>query len=720
MKLSMRLQVLVIGCVLVSCLVLEFAASQISGSVAEQLLEDKLKALENTKHYQLEAYLHNIKGDLNDVAKNLQAKEALKEFTKAWGELKEGQTEKLQKLYITDNDNELGSKHLLDYAADDSTYSKVHKKHHLWFREFLTTRDYYDIFLFDTKGNLVYTVFKELDYATNLNTGKYKDTDLGNAFRAAMEEGVKEGDQAFFDFQPYAPSHGAPASFISTPIFEDGKKIGVLAYQMPIAKINEVLAITKDSNGEAHNYLGETGVSYFVGTDNLMRNDHRFVPEGETSVLKTKVENHAVEVALKGESGVEVVTGFRGKPVYAAYSPLEFMGAKWAVVVEQEESEVLAPVAALKMDLLLIGAAILAVMLVVGYFVTRSIVKPLIAVNDTLGSLAEGEMDMVIASLDRKDEIGDLARSAEVFKANAIAKVESDEKVRANEVRMEEEKRQAMSDLADSFELQVKGVIDEVANSAKELMLTAKGMQTNVSGSNEAVQDTTREASEASTNVQTVSAAAEELSASVQEISSQVQQSNRYVNVSVDKVTGIDKYSRSLGEASQKVKDVIGIIADISNQINLLALNATIESARAGEAGKGFAVVASEVKNLASETEKSIQEIEAVIEEITSASDDIFAALEEVKDSISSISDSSQGIASAVEEQSATTKEIASSMVTASIGTQRISDNLNKVMEASGEANMSAGDVFTSAERLTKQASSLDEEVQAFLKQVRG
>lgn len=98
----------------------------------------------------------------------------------------QGQMATLQRLYFEENPNPTGSKENLDFAPDGSVYSTVHSEFHPWFRQFLRERGYYDTFLFDTDGDLVYSVYKELDYATNLNSGQWRDSDLGNAFRGAV------------------------------------------------------------------------------------------------------------------------------------------------------------------------------------------------------------------------------------------------------------------------------------------------------------------------------------------------------------------------------------------------------------------------------------------------------------------------------------------------------------------------------------------------------
>ena len=174
---------------------------------------EKLEALRESRKKELSDYLRAIEEDMVTVAANPFTLQALQAYDIGWKALGGDQTEKLQKLYITDNPNPTGQKEKLDSASDGSAYSAAHAQFHPWFRSLLKARDYYDIFLFNADGDLVYTVFKELDYATNLNRGRWKDTDLGNAFRAALQSG-RAGARFFFDFKPYAPSADAPASFI--------------------------------------------------------------------------------------------------------------------------------------------------------------------------------------------------------------------------------------------------------------------------------------------------------------------------------------------------------------------------------------------------------------------------------------------------------------------------------------------------------------------------
>ncbi|HET8791777.1 MAG TPA: hypothetical protein VFM75_11255, partial [Modicisalibacter sp.] len=141
--------------------------------------------------------------------------------------------------YIADNPNPLGLKDKLDTGADDTAYSRAHAKYHPIFRSFLHEFGFYDVFIVDPEtGHIVYSVFKELDFATSLKTGVYSQTNFADAFRAAAEAG-QGGEPILVDFAPYKPSYEAAASFISQPVFDGNTLVGVLIFQMPVGRINK-------------------------------------------------------------------------------------------------------------------------------------------------------------------------------------------------------------------------------------------------------------------------------------------------------------------------------------------------------------------------------------------------------------------------------------------------------------------------------------------------
>ncbi len=330
---------------------------------AQDAADDKLRALLDNRSQVLTHYLLSIEQDARTVASSPLTRAALGEFSAAWAELGGDQQQVLQDAYITGNPNVLGEKENLDAAGTGSIYDAVHGKYHPWFRTLLKERGYYDIFLFDLNGNLVYTVFKELDFATNLNSGEFRDTDLGNAFRAARTA-RSEGSLHFFDFKPYSPSHGAPASFISIPLMEGGETIGVLAFQMPAARINAVMA--------GRSGLGTTGETLIVGEDGLMRNDSRFADQ--TTILNVAVQNIAIDAALNGVAASTVSTDYRDMTMKVQAVPFEFHGTRWALVAVIGLDEIMAPIHAMRDKITYTSLVILVAITLICLVMARGIV----------------------------------------------------------------------------------------------------------------------------------------------------------------------------------------------------------------------------------------------------------------------------------------------------------------------------------------------------------
>jgi methyl-accepting chemotaxis protein len=265
----------------------------------------------------------------------------------------------------------------------------------------------------------------------------------------------------------------------------------------------------------------------------------------------------------------------------------------------------------------------------------------------------------------------------------------------------------------------MQSIILTVLSAAGELEETAGQMNQSIDSSAKIIENVEKQAKNTSSHVEQVANVAYALYDSVSEISKQIHTSNALVSDSVEKVYVADAFATKLGKASEEVRKVIQLIADISSQINLLALNATIESARAGEAGKGFAVVANEVKNLANQTNKSVDEISKVIDDIGTVSIRITGALNDVRESVEKISNSSISIASAVEEQTVSTNGIASSAKEASYGTSNIYSDLSVIKQTSQGVNLSSGKVFEAARALSAQAEELKSQIQQFILEIR-
>ena len=370
----------------------------------------------------------------------------------------------------------------------------------------------------------------------------------------------------------------------------------------------------------------------------------------------------------------------------------------------------------LDLVLLALGVLVLGASFII---VAWRVLLPLSRMTRAMTDLADGNIKIEVPWANRRDEIGEMGRSLEVFRENAMEKAGLQIEQEEREGVARDEKRRAMMELADRFEGQVKGIVGSVTDEAAQMQAVAarmSGMAAESSKQSAAVASASREAS---ANVATVATAAEQLSASIAEIGRQAGQSAEIAGRAVDQATRTDGTVRDLSDAAGRIGDVVNLINNIAGQTNLLALNATIEAARAGEAGKGFAVVANEVKNLANQTAKATEEISAQIEAIQERTMGAVDDIRGIRDIIGEINDISMTIATAVEQQGASTREIARNVQEAARGTGEVDANIERVNQAAGETGAAAGQVMSATESLTRRAKGLSREVERFLGGIR-
>ncbi|MGC5777937.1 methyl-accepting chemotaxis protein [Methylobacterium sp. NFXW15] len=390
---------------------------------------------------------------------------------------------------------------------------------------------------------------------------------------------------------------------------------------------------------------------------------------------------------------------------------------------ELKEASDRADQAAADTGTLLMGSAViglLTAMILAALIAIFGITRPLGSLVVVLQRMAKGEIEAEIVEAKRGDEIGAVGKAVEGIKAMVAQKAAEQAEIKriADQAAAVERKR-TMTELADSFERVVGGIIGSVSSSATELQATAQQM---TSTANETASQSTSVAAaaeEAASNVNTVAAAAEELGASVQEIGRQVQGSAGLAQVAVGEADQTAILVQALRETSSKIGDMVGMISNIAGQTNLLALNATIEAARAGEAGRGFAVVATEVKELASQTARATEEIATQIGEIQGVTEQAVSAIGGITNRIREINGVASSIAAAVEQQGAATAEIVRNVTQAASGTSEVTSNIAGVAQASEETGAAAGQVLSAASELSRQSEHLGAEVTRFLATVR-
>ena len=295
---------------------------------------ERLMLLSNLRREALHRYLDTAEAELRFWSINQELIGQQLWLVDAWNRaVDEGRDpeQRLKLFYVENNPYPLGERRKFNDPGDGSGYSALHAKLHPLASLFVSERGYYDFFLISPTGDILYSVEKEDDFATNLHRGEFKDTGLAEVFKRALVNA--ETDQvAISDMSAYAPSGGTPAMFIAKAMYaKEGQLAGVIAFQLPTDRIVEIM------NFDAG--MGNTGETYLVGEDLLMRSDSRF--SEDTSVLEVTVDTNTVEKALLGEYGVEFTTDYRGVEVLSAYSSTRVGEHTWAVMAEIDKAEIL-------------------------------------------------------------------------------------------------------------------------------------------------------------------------------------------------------------------------------------------------------------------------------------------------------------------------------------------------------------------------------------------
>lgn len=603
----------------------------------------------------------------------------------------------LQYHYIQHNPNPLGSKEQLDGADDRSTYSQSHQIYHPVIRNFLKRFGYYDIFLVHPdSGKIIYSVFKELDFATSLIDGPYADTNFAEAFRKANASNAHE-TVVFTDFESYFPSYEAPAGFVASPIFQGNTKIGILIFQFPIDKLNTIM--------KARSGMGKSGETYLIGQDKRMRSDSFLDPENHSVYAsfknpeKGKVDTEASRRAIRGNTAEEIIIDYNGNPVLSAYTPLIFETIHWALLAEIDEDEAFAAVHKLKYIAYVIAMVGMAFIVLFALLSTRSIVRPINGIVSALTDLSRGEGDLTARlPILTTDEIGTLAERFNEF----VGKLHEMIRHITKGVHTLSSSSADMAKIAQDMS-KISSVTSE---RAKSVSVSAQEMTSSMDSVAAAME-------ESSMNINTVASGTEEMNVTINEIA---QNGGKAIDITRNAVSQVNESTQrmnALSESATIIGKVVETITDISEQVNLLSLNATIEAARAGEAGKGFAVVAGEIKDLAKQTADASMDIKEKVKNIQESSDGSLKSIEAISQVISDVDEIVSTIATAVEEQSSSMNEIAMNITQASSAFEEINSNVNQSSTVAAEISKDIGDVNQSSSEIDERSNQIKESVEA-------
>ena len=578
----------------------------------------------------------------------------------------------LQSEFIINNANPLGQKEKLTRPQGNYPYAQAHAQYHPSFERAQKLFQYYDIFLIDTEtDNVVYSVFKELDFATSLKTGISSGTKLAEAYNKVKQAANR--DAVFLsDFAPYLASYDDLAAFAAVPIFDGDKQIGVLAMQYPIDKITEVANSNKAWSKIG---LGETGDLFVVGSDKILRTNARYLIENkesfadvlgaklsaasratmlkkESSIGLVAVDSDATRPALEGKEGFVDFVDYRGVESYGAYGPLRVQGLNWGIVAKIDKAEANEAISTLNTQSLLRALIIgLVVVTIAGVLVSlflRRFLAPIQKLTDTVQEVASGNTS-ARTELKEQDEIGALGRSFDGLLDDRIASLEKAGK--ENETL----NNSVIALLQTVFQLGnrdltarapvTEDIIGTVASSINQLsvetgntLAEVQDIAEQVRRTSEAVrvqsvmvEETARSEREAlqsmSTNLNQAtdqlaqmatlsdqsSVVAEQASTATQAALSAVDGTVKGMDHLRDSISDMEKRFKRLGERSQEISTAVQLINTISERTHVLALNASMQAATAGEAGRGFAVVAEEVQRLSDSSRQATATISQLV-----------------------------------------------------------------------------------------------------------
>lgn len=593
----------------------------------------------------------------------------------------------LQYFYIAANPNPLGTKEEFFSASDASSYTQLHRHYHPYLHDIQRRFVFEDIFLVDSEsGYIIYSVLKQLDFATSLTEGAYAKTGLGKVFEEANQS--PHSSISLVDYAPYLPSYDSPTAFIGTPIFDDNQRLGVLIFELPIDSINDIMTYERAWRVDES---GRTGETYIVADDGTMRNDSRMLIEDkegylaavektglpqeplanielkDTSVGLQKVDDIGTRAALSGATGYDSYEDYRGRIVLSAYAPINVPGLQWAIFSNLEDDESLERLEELTADITMssipIAIGILFIGGFIGILIFGRIAAPIAHLEAIVTKVAEGDFT-ARADIKTGDELETLANAFNGLlddRLSALAKAEKENEMLNNSIiellkaafQLSQRDLTVQVPVTEDVTGPLADAINQMATETSKVLLNVRRITELVEAASNQVKaqgENVSKVAEAEravvdTTMAELSAAAEamskiaEVAQSCNDIAAQATRSTQTalatVTSTIDGMSEIretihetEKRIKRLGERSQEISSIVDIINNIAERTHVLALNASMQAAAAGEAGRGFSVVADEVQRLAESSRNATSQISALVKNIQIETNDTIATMD--------------------------------------------------------------------------------------------
>jgi methyl-accepting chemotaxis protein len=565
-------------------------------------VEEKL-----TSHYNSE-YLNKVYYDIPNSNKKQTSQYLPKDIN---GKL-------LQYLYIVDNPNQIGAKNrLTTHNSYDIGYTKVHSKYHDSMNETLNRFNLYDIFFVNIDADIVYSVYKEKDFGTNLKNGIYKDTNLAKAYKRALS--ANRGEVIFEDFDYYTPSYNSPALFMATPVYNGNQKIGVLIYQLPSNKFDSVMNFGGKYTDVG---LGESGECYLVGSDYKLKNKMRYTANIDNKLTKHfgtttgiyKMDTNTVKKALNGQNGIEIANQ-NGKNLLIAYDNIDVYGQKWAIIAQVDEDEILSAINYIVLEIFIIAIVIAVAIIIIAMIISNKISSP---IKQTVNTISKISDDLLQSSTMISDSAQQLSDSATVQAATVEQISATVEQSSANTLMNSEN-----SQVANKLSVEV----DEYAQSGYSEVVTLQKSMSEITTSSNKISNIIKTIDEIAfqTNLLSLNAAVEAARAG--------------------------EHGLGFAVVAEEVRSLANRSAEAAKETTHI-INESISSVNEGNS------INERVHNTFEEIVSKISQNSKLIEEISTSSSELSEGISQVNGVLNDIDKATQSIASSSEELAANSEEL--------------------------------------------------------------
>jgi len=670
-KLFQKLLVAFLALSIIPMVILVWITLNEASDALERQAFNQLEAVREIKHKQIDDFFENTISTLNIIKDDPATVQAMSKIDKAFkaagNSIKDGQWELLESIYQPRFTSIVDSSH------------------------------WYDLFLVDNDGYIVFSAARESDLGQTLNNNTLKDTSFYDVFEIAQT--APDDAVSISDFLPYPPSDNEPAAFLITPLVDalTRKRAGYLAMQLPL---DEIDAIMQRRDG-----MGETGETYLVGPDNRMRSDSFLDPEARSviasfagTVADNGVATEATRQVFAGNAGAGIITDYNGNAVLSAFTPIEIGDFTWALIAEMDEAEAFAAITTLWQIAIGLFAVTIVIVVLIGMVIARSISLPIMAVSQSASDIADGDLTVNVA-ITQHDEVGTLQQAMK----SMVSKLHT----MVNHIASSADQQASAAE-------ELAAITEQTTATVNRQQLATDQVASAITEMSASIAEVTQNTVEASNAAKITSDQMDSSATVVRDTVTEVQELERQIKNAVDLIQQLEKGASDIG-------GILDVIKGIADQTNLLALNAAIEAARAGDQGRGFAVVADEVRSLAQNTQNSAGENEQMITKLQAGAhssvsamtngaqqtDIIVSKIKNLADvlnqsqvAVNQISGMSLQIATATEEQSSVSNEI--------------SDRANEISQLSAETGESATQIATASDELARLAGDLASQVSQF------